>query len=64
MFEQAWMLDARREAAWDACLARRPRCTDCGEPIADERCLSLGGGEYLCPQCIRFRMVDTQLLEG
>ena len=64
MFDDGWIQDARREAAWDATLARRPRCADCGEPIADERCLCLGGGEYLCPGCIRYRLVETVLLEG
>lgn len=56
------MADARREAAWDRYLAARPRCADCGEAIAQERCLRLNPGEYLCEGCLRFRLVETELI--
>ena len=56
--DEAWLEAERREAAWDAWLAGRPVCADCGERITEEECLPMDGG-VLCPRCVRRRMVPV-----
>lgn len=63
MKREIWMEDLAREAQWDSFQSARPRCMDCGEPILSARCLPMeesGSAGYLCPRCVRERMVLTE----
>lgn len=57
------MREQMGEQAWDEFLGSRPRCMDCGEPILAAKCLPLeedGSVGYLCPRCVKDRMVRTE----
>lgn len=41
---------AREEEEW---LAKRPKCSDCGEPIQDEYCYLIND-ELICPECLKY----------
>ncbi len=61
--ELIWMQEQEKEREWDEFLDARPRCMDCGEPILAAKCLPLeenGSAGYLCPRCVRDRMVLTE----
>lgn len=57
---EPWLEAERRAAAADRCLARRPVCADCGRHIIDAWCFPLPGGEALCEDCVRQRMVEVE----
>lgn len=60
MDEMPWFAAQRREAGWDARLARRPVCADCKQPVAEERYFPLEDGTALCPRCVQWRMVEVE----
>ncbi len=63
MKREAWIEDQERELEWDGFQAARPRCMDCGEPILAAKCLPMeesGSAGFLCPRCVRERMVATE----
>lgn len=59
---EIWMEDAKRQAAWDQRISRRPRCLDCKKYIAGEKCLPIGDG-YVCTRCVEWRMVEVDEIE-
>ena len=63
MKREAWIEDQERELEWDGFQAARPSCMDCGEQILVAKCLPMeegGSAGYLCPRCVRERMVATE----
>lgn len=50
---------ARHDAENEKWLARLPKCTECDEPIQDERCYEFDG-ELICPSCLEaYHAKDT-----
>ena len=50
----------RHDAEMERQLARLPVCSECGEPIQDERCYNFDG-ELICQSCLEnYHEVNTE----
>lgn len=56
---ELWLLEEERQGGLERWLAARPKCSDCGEPIREERALQLETG-LICGECRCRRMVEVE----
>ncbi len=61
-----WILAQEREDRWENCLRHCPVCADCGREVMEGKVLPLcedGTFGFLCPACVRDRMVPVEEMD-